>query len=595
VTPTGDTAFRVAPDEESVMASHLLNRGRGIVWRRRIPRRLAVSLGRSHVLVHLSTRDPGEAARLGRRLSVAFDDFIDAMNTITRTPAPEDLEKLLLSFRSLVKERCETAQLLFVRPSEEQKEEIKRLAPTTLQELERRFAVEEVYLEQDPAARAVFDERRRAQARTAGFHDLSRLVTRWHDALDRNDPGVIREILIEVLEINGVDLRPGSLAYAKFGREALKQGIAEVQEFTGLARDAEPLRSSPRMSSLIEPFFKDKKQNHDGHRGYDKHTVKQYALSYELWLQLNEDRPIREYTRQDAWLFYDMMKQMPLHHGKSIHDNMTIREQVDWANAQGPDHPRIVLKTVKRHFTALNQLWKWSRTRGHVDDIISSGFEFGTRSKKDKRHAWPPELLILLFQSDWWGPSSDRNTARYWAALISLHCGLRREEICQLYVSDIKERDSIAYFDLVETDGRRLKTSTSIREVPVHPFLIELGFLDLVERRRKQKAKFLFADIKPSAPIGKRGDRLTKAFGTHIRSIGVDDKKIVLHSFRHNFRTVLESASLEERWIDAVMGHENPRRSEGGKTYAKSITLERAREVVCAFTPTVDLSFLKAK
>ncbi len=55
---------------------------------------------------------------------------------------------------------------------------------------------------------------------------------------------------------------------------------------------------------------------------------------------------------------------------------------------------------------------------------------------------------------------------------------------------------------------------------------------------------FLFADIKPEAPLGKRGDRLTKDFGTLIRSIGVDDTKVVLHSFRHNFRTVLESADL---------------------------------------------------
>jgi len=33
--------------------------------------------------------------------------------------------------------------------------------------------------------------------------------------------------------------------------------------------------------------------------------------------------------------------------------------------------------------------------------------------------------------------------------------------------------------------GRRLKTKTSERVVPVHPELIELGFLDFVAARRK--------------------------------------------------------------------------------------------------------------
>ncbi len=45
----------------------------------------------------------------------------------------------------------------------------------------------------------------------------------------------------------------------------------------------------------------------------------------------------------------------------------------------------------------------------------------------------------------------------------------------------------------------------------------------------------------------------------------------------------------EERWIDRVMGHVRPREA---KTYAKSIAIQRAAEVVRAFVSPVDLSFL---
>jgi len=69
--------------------------------------------------------------------------------------------------------------------------------------------------------------------------------------------------------------------------------------------------------------------------------------------------------------------------------------------------------------------------------------------------------------------------------------------------------------------------------------------------------------------------------------------KTVLHSFRHTFRrhtfrTALESTDLPERWIDAVMGHEDPRRSEGARTYAKGVEVERLREVVESFRPTMN-------
>jgi integrase len=575
------------------MASHLFNRGRGIVWRRRIPPCFAGALGRSHVLVYLGTRDPREAARLGRRLSVVFDDFLEAMNTITRTPTPEDLENLLQIFRKIVRERCETAQLLCFQPTDEQRQEIERQKPATLEELDALFVTEQAILGGDPEAQAALDERRAAISLTRNFRDPGRLAGVWLDAMQRNDPNSIRDLLAEALRIANISMPPQSLAYAKLARTALQQGVEEIQAFRGQELDVQPIAASPLMSQLEDLFIANKNESHDGHKGYAAQTEKQTRLTFKLWRELNGDRPMREYAREDAWRFYDTLKKLPKHHGKSEYDEKTIEEQVAWAEEQDSPVERLKLKTVKRHFTAVNQFWKWAKVRGHVNEIISVGFEFpGTRSSKQKRRAWPDEMLLKLFHSDWWGPQADRDTARYWVALIALHCGLRREEACQLYVSDIKERDSILFFDLAETDGRRLKTESAVREVPVHPFLLELGFEELVERRREKKEKFLFADIKPSAPLGKRGDRLTKDFGVHIRSIGIDDPKIVLHSFRHNFRTVLESAQLEERWIDTVMGHENPRKSEGAKSYSKSITLQRANEVVCAFASPVDLKFL---
>jgi len=228
------------------MASHLLNRGRGIVWRRRIPRRVADSLGRSHVLVYLGTRDPREAARLGRRLSVVFDDFLDAMNSITRTPTPEDLENLLQIFRKIVRERCETAQLLEFRPTEEQRSEYLKQAPSSLEELDARVAAEQEYLDHDPDARAMFEERRSAWALTEAFRDLAALAGKWQDAFKRNDPSMIRGLLGEAMAAAKVSISPNSLAYARLGRDALKEGVHTIQEGRGQDPKIEPIRPAKK-------------------------------------------------------------------------------------------------------------------------------------------------------------------------------------------------------------------------------------------------------------------------------------------------------------------------------------------------------------
>lgn len=585
------------------MASHVVNRGRSISWRRRIPVRLVSAFRRSHLTLSLRTRDPVKARRLARRLSVVFDEFIEAMETANRQPTPQEQQALLDAFRSLIRDRCETARSLGFRPTQEQWNEYLGRAPTTLGELKRIELDEEAYRQSYPAAQAAYEERVQAHIESAPFRNVTRLAGEWQDALDRNDTRAVRDLVDETLATSGVSIHPNSLAYTRFARRPLREGVEVLRQIesedarpisAAATKSPMPLKPSQRLSQLIEPFIADKSASHEDHKGYVAQTEKQTRVTFRLWQELNGDLPIREYTREHAWRFYDTMRRMPRHHGKSEKDERTILEQIEWADAQETEVERLKLKTVKRHFSSLNQLWKWARNRGQVEDVVTNGFEFpGTRSGKNKRSAWPDDMLLKLFQSDWWAPHAERDTARYWGALIALHSGLRREEFCQLYVDDIREQDGIPFVRLEETDGRRLKTSSSTRDVPVHPFLIELGFLDFVERRRKRKAKFLFPDIRPEAPVGKRGDRLTKDFGTYIRRIGIDDRKIVLHSFRHNFRTALESTKLKESWIDAVMGHENPKRSEGGRTYAKFLSLDAAAEVVRSFVCPVDLSFLK--
>ena len=49
--------------------------------------------------------------------------------------------------------------------------------------------------------------------------------------------------------------------------------------------------------------------------------------------------------------------------------------------------------------------------------------------------------------------------------------------MCQLRLSDIKKVNNIWFLHIEDSEEIRVKTESAIRKVPVHPQLIDLGFI----------------------------------------------------------------------------------------------------------------------
>ena len=188
-------------------------------------------------------------------------------------------------------------------------------------------------------------------------------------------------------------------------------------------------KPSPLFSEQVEPFIAEKCRTTSDHKGYYTAQVEfQNRMTLRLLTDVFEDRPVREYTKAQAGEFRDLLLKLPKDHGKSSKDDASLRELIAWADAAPGDVPRLMMKTVKRHFTALRQYWTFLEARGHVDDNIFAGFSFpGTSTNKRRRRSWTPEAVDKLFHSSWWQPSADRDAVRWWGPLILLHMGLRRE------------------------------------------------------------------------------------------------------------------------------------------------------------------------
>jgi DNA invertase Pin-like site-specific DNA recombinase len=130
---------------------------------------------------------------------------------------------------------------------------------------------------------------------------------------------------------------------------------------------------------------------------------------------------------------------------------------------------------------------------------LTRGHRFAAGRKANaQRDAWTHEELKTLFGSEVWrGPSVTRD-ARFWLPLLALFHGCRLEEFADLYRRDIDNSNGITFVRLTDEEGRRLKNNNATRNVPLHPELVRLGFLDHVDYG--MVIRYVLPSIQPQGP-----------------------------------------------------------------------------------------------
>jgi integrase len=179
-----------------------------------------------------------------------------------------------------------------------------------------------------------------------------------------------------------------------------------------------------------------------------------------------------------------------------------------------------------------------------VEGIAYSG-EVG--EGMNKQRAFRPDELRKLFTAlHDAGHKADHESAhKYWLPYIGLYTGARVNEICQLNpTADILQEQGTGiwhfrFTEETEADARvrkSIKNSQSVRRVPVHPALIADGFLEYVEKQKKNGAKLLFPAWRPTR--GRASPAAEKWFIDLLRELGLRDETagarlVGMHAFRH--------------------------------------------------------------
>ena len=186
------------------------------------------------------------------------------------------------------------------------------------------------------------------------------------------------------------------------------------------------------------------------------------------------------------------------------------------------------------------------------------------------RRPWSGEQLAALFSrplftaydlpSDWHAGGD----AAYWIPILGIYTGARSGELCQLLTVDVETVDRVPIIRISDQgEGQSVKTDAGRREVPVHPELIRLGFMEYVTALREAGAARLFPALR-LAPT-KASNYFSAWFKTQ-RAVEAGAELPDFHSFRHTVRSKLAKADIAEPMIDLLLGHEG-KGSTGAQVY----------------------------
>jgi integrase len=151
---------------------------------------------------------------------------------------------------------------------------------------------------------------------------------------------------------------------------------------------------------------------------------------------------------------------------------------------------------------------------------------------EDRRLPYDADDLKKLFSREA-VEARKESRANYWLPYLALFTGARLEELGQLRTADVREEERVPYLAIEGGNGKRIKTRSSRRRIPLHADLGRLGFLHFVAVQREAGHDRLFPQLKATR-LGSLTAAWSKWWGRHARvECGVSDPRKTFHSFRH--------------------------------------------------------------
>ncbi|MRG56763.1 tyrosine-type recombinase/integrase [Phyllobacterium sp. SYP-B3895] len=300
------------------------------------------------------------------------------------------------------------------------------------------------------------------------------------------------------------------------------------------------------VSELVERFKNDPTRAHLSVSANKKYIIPFAALQSVV----GPDRKVRDIKRRDCSEVHELIASLPSNYNKYPQYKEKSLKEIALL-AQAAEARLLSSGSVEVYVHHLSAFFKYARTKGYIDNNPAEGLLSNRPRSFSSRKPFSIEQLnqIITHLPRW---DEHRRAGRFWVPMIGLFSGMRLGEIVWLSVDDIKTVDGVTVFSLEENQERSLKTSGSVRRVPVHPELQRLGFLEFATQGKIRGGR-LFPDL-PGRDQRHGVDLFQKRFSYFLRENVKLTPGLSFHSFRHGFRDAMTNAGLPTDAIKALGG-----------------------------------------
>jgi integrase len=576
---------------------------KNLYYKRSVPLALQGLFGKKQIWKSLRTPDTAKAKELYRQIDAEIDQMFSESQKPTETSLRSSgvtvLDKPKSLSQTAIRALCDQyyKQIIdedFERKNQcwdEIKDDIDRYfyedAPTR-DEFVQAMLLEEYYETNDITLIFAYDHwltvkglLRKAQIEFSRG-ELS-LVSSQLEAMPDNDRIKVGRVLMEtrIRALKDI-IKQNSDQY-----EMISQRIVEQEQHA----DASPVRAAAAASKGTGKLFSVHLETflvECTRKAIKRKTVVTYQQKLTEFMEICGDKPIREYSLQvDGVKYKSTLGKLPknprkpkANHGKTL---LQIADAYTGTDL-------LAVTTINDKISCVSAFFDWLVPL-HLDKntIPKKALVIAQRGKKKRKTRTPFTLTELekMFQapiftgwksSSHWKIQGDavlRDTAKFWVPVIGLFTGLRLGEIIQLRTEDVQQQDGIWHIDVLEVttddDGfqetdTQLKTAASRRKMPIHEELINIGFLDFVE---KHNTPHVFPDYAHGERENEENgrDNWVHRFSSHFRRFLKETEikrgRNCFHSFRHNFEDVCRNSGLAKDMRDSLQGHGDNDVSDG--------------------------------
>jgi len=383
------------------------------------------------------------------------------------------------------------------------------------------------------------------------------------EALALGDTSLIEDDVDDFVQWHNLKITKDSPAYRKLAYAFLKASIKSTELIEKRQRgEVIDTPAIPDISSSTASASSDTETLPAAYESYKREIKPSAKAESEMdkairrFTQFHGSLPITEIKRRQVSAFKDGLLKLPSRPKKAIRD-MPMPDVLKLMEGDTTT-PRLKPASVKKDLSVIHAALQWAVDNGYIESNPASRIKVRTDKRAvDQRLPYSFDDLRTIFSSPIFteGLRQDGGAgeAAYWLPVLGLYTGARLDELGQLMVKDVHNKDNIWYID-INTDGgnKKLKTLSSERKVPLHKDILNKGFTDYLSSLKQDG--MLFSELKPDCK-GVLTGNWSKWWRRYARQINMHDERKTFHSFRHTFKDACREAGIHEEVHDALTGH----------------------------------------